>query len=110
MLAKSELTRLVQTETGFVADASGKKQGRGLYLCSDETCQTQFFTTRHLSKLLRRKVEEEETNELRHQVEEARATKASLNKKKEQHKATEEKRVVRIVKVKAKTDADGVLG
>jgi predicted RNA-binding protein YlxR (DUF448 family) len=35
---KRTLTRLVRTEQGVVADATGKLNGRGAYLCSRESC------------------------------------------------------------------------
>ncbi len=35
---KKELTRLVRTEGGVVVDATGKKAGRGAYLCKSVQC------------------------------------------------------------------------
>jgi uncharacterized protein len=36
--AKRELVRIVRTDTGVVVDTSGKKQGRGAYLCKAKEC------------------------------------------------------------------------
>lgn len=101
MLPKSELMRLVQTEHGLVPDAGGKMQGRGLYLCGQESCQNQFFNLRTLSKLMQRKVDKDEADALLSKLQEARALKASAVKTKVARKSTEEQRPVRIVKIKA---------
>ena len=35
---KKELIRIVRCEEGFVVDESGKRNGRGAYLCKDVCC------------------------------------------------------------------------
>lgn len=104
MQNKNELLRLVQTEEGLIADASGKRQGRGLYLCSEPDCQTEFFNPRYLSKLQRKKVALEEVVALQEQVLIARTEMSRRLKKKDLATKTDEKRAVRIVKVKAEAE------
>ncbi|MDD5288032.1 MAG: YlxR family protein [Dehalococcoidales bacterium] len=36
--AKRELVRIVRTDTGVMVDTSGKKPGRGAYLCKAKEC------------------------------------------------------------------------
>ena len=38
MKPKTELVRLVQTDGGVVVDATGKINGRGVYLCKNAEC------------------------------------------------------------------------
>lgn len=101
MLPKPELMRLVQTEQGLQPDAGGKMQGRGLYLCGQASCQSHFFNLRNLSKILQRKVEQEEADALLSKLQDARALKEAAAKKRAVRKVAEEPRPVRIVKIKA---------
>ena len=104
MFAKTDLLRLVLKESGLIADAGGKLPGRGLYICKDVNCETKFFDSRQLSKLLKRKFTEEETEALKTDVSGARKAQTELLKKRMRKKAGEEKLPQRIVRVKAKDD------
>lgn len=53
MKPKKELIRLVCTpEEGVVLDASGKKPGRGVYLCLSKDCLAQALKGNKLEKAL----------------------------------------------------------
>lgn len=52
--AKRSLTRLVRTKTeGVWVDPTGKREGRGAYLCDDPACWATALTSSVLSKALR---------------------------------------------------------
>lgn len=50
---KRTLQRIVRTPTGLMVDASGKMNGRGAYLCSNEKCWERAVNTDILNKALR---------------------------------------------------------
>lgn len=51
---KKELTRIVRTPDGAIlVDATGKKSGRGAYICPDEGCLTKAVKEKRLEKALR---------------------------------------------------------
>jgi len=50
---KRQLTRLVRTPAGVFIDASGKRDGRGAYLCDNEACRQTAASTNRLSQALR---------------------------------------------------------
>jgi len=50
---KRALVRLVRTENGVFVDPSGKMNGRGAYLCEQESCWQRALTTDVLDKSLR---------------------------------------------------------
>lgn len=51
--AKRQLTRLVRTADGVVIDPTGKMNGRGAYLCEQQTCWERALSTDILSRALR---------------------------------------------------------
>ncbi|MBZ0308152.1 MAG: YlxR family protein [Anaerolineae bacterium] len=52
--AKRSLTRLVRTkDAGIWVDPTGKREGRGAYLCDNPSCWETARTTQVLSKALR---------------------------------------------------------
>lgn len=104
MFAKTDLLRLVIKEDGFVTDAKGKLPGRGLYLCKSEACESKFFNPKQTSKILKRKVSEDECEILKQDVILARQAQAERLKLRQNKKMVEEKRPVRIVKVKIKDE------
>ena len=64
--AKSDLIRVVCTPQGSVEiDTTGKKSGRGAYLCKGEECWEQALKRKRLEYALRSTVPEEGWNELR---------------------------------------------
>jgi len=53
MKPKKELTRIVRTPEGeIIIDTSGKKSGRGAYICKDVQCIKEFLNEKTLSKAL----------------------------------------------------------
>jgi predicted RNA-binding protein YlxR (DUF448 family) len=58
--AKRELVRIVRLPTGAVeVDPTGKKSGRGAYLCRQVTCWEEALKRNRLSKALRTTLTEE---------------------------------------------------
>ncbi len=62
--------------TGLVPDPSGKKHGRGMYLCNFRSLRTAFKQPRSLSKVMQRKVSAEESAVLQEQIAEASRVKS----------------------------------
>ncbi|MFZ0546872.1 MAG: YlxR family protein [Candidatus Promineifilaceae bacterium] len=62
---KRQLTRLVNSaEEGLVVDPSGKRNGRGTYLCSDPACWEKAINTRLLDQALRAEISTAEKQRL----------------------------------------------
>ncbi len=58
---KRELIRIVRTESGSVAiDPSGKRSGRGVYLCKVKSCWVTGLKKEHLDRALRTKIAAED--------------------------------------------------
>lgn len=58
--SKRTLTRIVRTPEGTVEiDPSGKRNGRGAYLCSDPACWTKALTTPTLSRALKAEIDDD---------------------------------------------------
>jgi uncharacterized protein len=69
MKNKKELIRVVRTPEGSVElDSSGKKSGRGAYLCPDPECLHQAVKGKRLQKALQHEVDEEIVNLIRAQL------------------------------------------
>ena len=67
---KRELIRLVRSAEGVVSlDDTGKKPGRGLYVCKSQACITQAMKGSRLEKATGAAVNEEIMNALREMVE-----------------------------------------
>lgn len=65
-LDKRQLTRLVNTpEEGLVVDPSGKRNGRGTYLCDDPNCWEKAMKTRLLDQALRAEISQAEKQRLK---------------------------------------------
>jgi hypothetical protein len=63
---KRQLTRIVRTvDEGIIIDPTGKKNGRGAYLCNDPECWEMAINTPLLSKALRVTISAEEKETLR---------------------------------------------
>ena len=57
MKNKKELLRVVRTPEGdVVLDPSGKKAGRGAYVCANEPCFTQSYKQKRLERALKHPV------------------------------------------------------
>ncbi|MGM0652793.1 MAG: RNase P modulator RnpM [Bacillota bacterium] len=64
-IAKKELIRVVRTPEGeIVLDNTGKKSGRGAYLCAKRDCLKKAIKGRRLEKNLQMPVREEIINDL----------------------------------------------
>lgn len=69
MKPKRELVRVVRTPEGEVlVDLTGKRSGRGAYLCPDENCLEQALKGDRLSKALEVKLDQTVTESLREAV------------------------------------------
>ncbi|MBQ9923179.1 MAG: YlxR family protein [Clostridia bacterium] len=66
MKPKKELIRVVRTPEGeIVADATGRKNGRGAYLCPAEGCLNKAIKTRALERALEQPLSEAAADYLR---------------------------------------------
>lgn len=66
MKNKKELLRVVRTPEGqIVLDPSGKKSGRGAYLCNDEQCLAQAIKAKRLEKALQHAIDPQVYDQLR---------------------------------------------
>ena len=62
---KRELIRIVRTESGGIdIDPTGKKSGRGAYLCKVKTCWEAGLKKEHLDRALRAKIAVEDRRRL----------------------------------------------
>lgn len=62
---KRHLMRLVKTTEGIIVDASGKRDGRGAYVCNNFDCQDRAVSTDILSKALRIRLSDDDRQRLR---------------------------------------------
>ena len=63
---KRELVRIVRTPEGEVAvDKTGKRSGRGSYLCPERGCWAVALSTGQLDRALQTKLTEQEKSRLR---------------------------------------------
>ncbi|ACA59437.1 RNase P modulator RnpM [Candidatus Desulforudis audaxviator] len=70
MRPKKELIRVVRTPAGTVEiDPTGKRPGRGAYVCGRESCVDQAVETRRLEKALKTGVLPETIQDLRREIE-----------------------------------------
>jgi len=66
MKNKKELLRIVRTPNGeIILDATGKKAGRGAYICRSEQCLTTAVKEKKLEKALKQAIEANVYEELR---------------------------------------------
>lgn len=60
MRDKRELIRVIKTaEDEFIVDATGKKNGRGAYICPDCTCMKKVIKTKALDRAFKMSVPQE---------------------------------------------------
>lgn len=60
MKAKKEMIRIVRTEDGeFVLDATGRKNGRGAYICPSLTCLEKAMKTKGLERSFKQAIPKE---------------------------------------------------
>ena len=63
--AKRTLVRLVRTEDGVQIDPSGKRNGRGAYLCTQPACWQRAIESDSLAKALRTTLTDADRQRLR---------------------------------------------
>lgn len=69
MKPKKELIRVVKSPEGDVSvDLTGKKSGRGAYVCKNEECLEKAFKAKRLSRNLDTQISEEVYNKLREEI------------------------------------------
>lgn len=69
MKAKQELIRVVKSPENEVSvDLTGKKSGRGAYVCKNSQCFEKAFKTKRLSRNLDIAISEEIYNRLREEI------------------------------------------
>ena len=51
MKTKKELIRVIKNDEGVFLDASGRKNGRGAYICACEDCLNKAIKTKRLAKM-----------------------------------------------------------
>ena len=69
MKPKKELIRVVKTPEGEVTvDLTGKKSGRGAYICRNIECLEKAFKAKSLSRNLDIAIDEEIYNRLRNEI------------------------------------------
>ena len=57
MKSKKELIRVVRTEEGqFLLDATGKKNGRGAYICPDMECLSKAIKSKGLERSFKQSI------------------------------------------------------
>lgn len=66
---KKEMIRVVRTPEGTVEiDKTGKKSGRGVYICQDLTCLEKAYKEHRLERSLKTKVSDEIYESLRQEL------------------------------------------
>ncbi|MDV4151256.1 YlxR family protein [Clostridium sp. AL.422] len=71
MKPKKELIRVVKSPEGEVSvDLTGKKSGRGAYICKNIECLEKAFKTKRLSRNLDISIDDEIYNRLRKEINE----------------------------------------
>jgi len=69
MKSKKELLRVVRSKEGDISiDTTGKKPGRGAYLCKCKECFEKAFKTKRLERNLETKISEEIYNQLKEEI------------------------------------------
>lgn len=67
---KKELLRIVALPTGLIElDRTGKKSGRGVYMCDDIECFTKAYESHGLERSLKRPVSKDVYDALKEQIE-----------------------------------------
>ena len=69
MKPKKELIRVVKNSEGILSvDLTGKKPGRGAYICRDAQCLEKAIKSKRINKNLETNVSEEIYNNLKEQI------------------------------------------
>ncbi len=63
---KKELLRIVKSKEGIIeVDLTGKKNGRGAYICKSEECLNKVIKSKRLSKVLEQEIKQDVYERLR---------------------------------------------
>ena len=63
---KNELLRIVKSKEGAIeVDLTGKKNGRGAYICKSEECLNKVIKSKRLSKVLEQEINQDIYESLR---------------------------------------------
>jgi predicted RNA-binding protein YlxR (DUF448 family) len=74
MKSKKEMIRVIKTpEDEIVIDATGKKNGRGAYICCSFDCLSKAIKTKALEKSLKTKIPKDVYEELERELKELEA-------------------------------------
>ena len=66
---KTQLIRIVKNKDNIISiDETGKKEGRGAYICKDITCLEKLIKSKRLEKVFDMKISEEIYKDLRGEV------------------------------------------
>ena len=65
MKPKKELIRIVKSQEGIFLDATGKKNGRGAYICNNIFCLEKAVKSKRLERVFETKISEEIYESLR---------------------------------------------
>lgn len=69
MKPKKELIRVVRSKEGEVSvDLTGKKAGRGAYVCKSQECLNKAYKTKRLSRNLEVQISEDIYNKLKEEM------------------------------------------
>ncbi len=69
MKDKRDLLRIVKDKTGEISvDNSGKKNGRGAYICKDEECLKKLEKQKLLNKTFKTNVDDEVYKKIREEI------------------------------------------
>jgi len=69
MKSKKDLIRVVKNKDGEISlDLTGKKPGRGAYVCKNTECFEKAFKTKRLEKNLENKISEDLYTSLREEI------------------------------------------
>jgi len=67
---KKELIRIVRNKSGEVSiDFTGKKQGRGTYICKDSSCFEKAYKQKKIQRVFEMEISSELFGELKNEVE-----------------------------------------
>lgn len=68
LFQKIDLCRLLDEDKHIIVDDTGKRSGRGAYLCKSKACFDKAIRERRLQMIFKRKIEDEEIKELQQKV------------------------------------------
>ncbi len=69
MKAKKDMLRIIKTDDGIELDASGRKNGRGAYICKNKECLKLAIKTKGLERSFKTKVDDNLFDELEKEFE-----------------------------------------